>query len=100
MDAEGYDFKTLLKKEKLVVLCMATYGDGEPTDNASAMYTWLEAEVSAKANVAVRHSRDCDSARHCCTVAIAHVHCAHERQICDMSVMSKGSREIRALAHA
>lgn len=41
VDVENYVAADLLHKEKMVVLCMATYGDGEPTDNAAEFYKWL-----------------------------------------------------------
>eukprot|EP00798_Chlamydomonas_sp_ICE-L_P024119 gene24119-9692_t len=41
MDIENYVAADKLSKEKVVIFCMATYGDGEPTDNANAFFTWL-----------------------------------------------------------
>jgi NADPH-ferrihemoprotein reductase len=45
VDVENYGAAELLQKEKLVILCMATYGDGEPTDNAAEFYKWLLKEA-------------------------------------------------------
>ena len=47
VDVENYSASELMHKEKLVVLCMATYGDGEPTDNAAEFYKWLLKEAEA-----------------------------------------------------
>ena len=47
VDVENYTAADLLPKEKTVVLCMATYGDGEPTDNAAEFYKWLLKEAEA-----------------------------------------------------
>jgi len=46
VDLEHYD-GARLAKEKLVFFLMATYGDGEPTDNAAEFYNWLIAEADA-----------------------------------------------------
>ncbi|KAG2496114.1 hypothetical protein HYH03_005717 [Edaphochlamys debaryana] len=45
-DVETYKSERLAS-EKCVVLCMATYGDGEPTDNAAVFYNWLLKEAEA-----------------------------------------------------
>lgn len=47
LDVENYAAAKRLQREKLLVLCMATYGDGEPTDNAAEFYTWLLKEAEA-----------------------------------------------------
>jgi len=45
-DPEEYDFETLdkLTKEMLVVFAVATYGEGEPTDNAVQLMEFIQAE--------------------------------------------------------
>ena len=49
IDVENYSGPDRLPTEKgrLVVLCMATYGDGEPTDSANEFYSWLCKEAEA-----------------------------------------------------
>lgn len=41
VDIEDYKAEEVLCNEKLVFFMMATYGDGEPTDNAADFYNWL-----------------------------------------------------------
>ncbi|KAJ9517855.1 hypothetical protein QJQ45_004205 [Haematococcus lacustris] len=50
LDLENYKPAEQLHREKLVVLCVATYGDGEPTDNAADFYSWLIKEAEAPHN--------------------------------------------------
>lgn len=47
VDIENYRAAERLPNERLVVFCMATYGDGEPTDNAADFYNWLVKEGAA-----------------------------------------------------
>ncbi|KAF1331738.1 Nadph-cytochrome p450 reductase, partial [Globisporangium splendens] len=42
VDLEEYDAETLLEKEKCVIFVMATYGEGDPTDNAVSFIKWLK----------------------------------------------------------
>jgi hypothetical protein len=47
-DIENYKgWEQRLSKEQLVLFLMATYGDGEPTDNAADFYSWICAEGEA-----------------------------------------------------
>ena len=41
MDAEDYKTEERLAGERLVFLLLATYGDGEPTDDAADLYNWV-----------------------------------------------------------
>lgn len=45
-DIEEYKHEEKLPKEQLVFLLLATYGDGEPTDNAAAFYSWATKAAS------------------------------------------------------
>lgn len=41
------DLSSLREMEgSLAVFCMATYGEGDPTDNAQELNSWLEAEAT------------------------------------------------------
>ena len=44
IDLEDYDPEEL-QNEELVIFLVATYGEGEPTDNAQEFYNWLSADT-------------------------------------------------------
>lgn len=49
IDIEDYSHEDLLADEKLVFFMLATYGDGEPTDNAANFFSWVtDAAKAAK----------------------------------------------------
>ncbi|KIZ02441.1 NADPH-cytochrome P450 reductase [Monoraphidium neglectum] len=50
IDIENYKAERRLPKERLVLFLMATYGDGEPTDNAADFYSWISSEAEAVEN--------------------------------------------------
>lgn len=51
LDVENYKKPDArLPKERLVLFLMATYGDGEPTDNAADFYSWITSEAEAVEN--------------------------------------------------
>lgn len=41
MDLEDFNGPEQMLKEKVVFFMVATYGDGEPTDNAADFYNWV-----------------------------------------------------------
>lgn len=43
--ASGAALDERLEKENVLLLLFATYGDGEPTDNAADLYSWITTEV-------------------------------------------------------
>lgn len=43
VDMEEYD-EGDLENEEFAIFCLATYGEGEPTDNAKQMFDWIEDE--------------------------------------------------------
>jgi len=53
-DLEEYDFDNLdtFPEDKLAVFVLATYGEGEPTDNAVEFYEFLAPKMSASLRVA------------------------------------------------
>ena len=46
-DMEEYGYQEQLTRERLVFFLMATYGDGEPTDNAADFFNWLVKAANA-----------------------------------------------------
>ena len=56
-DLEDYDAEEELRKESYAVFLMATFGEGEPTDNAAAFYEWLCSDARVADDAAgVRYS--------------------------------------------
>ena len=52
-DLDDYDFSDLasMQSDKLVIFLLATYGEGEPTDNAIAFDSFLKTQVREKDNI-------------------------------------------------
>ena len=46
-DIETYDYEAKLQHERMVVILVATYGDGEPTDNCVEFHKWLGEHADA-----------------------------------------------------
>eukprot|EP01095_Lingulamoeba_sp_RSL-Kostka_P017334 TRINITY_DN892_c4_g1_i1.p1 TRINITY_DN892_c4_g1~~TRINITY_DN892_c4_g1_i1.p1 ORF type:complete len:656 (-),score=271.34 TRINITY_DN892_c4_g1_i1:108-2075(-) len=44
INIEEYEYADVLPTEKMVIFVVATYGEGEPTDNARDFYDWLMEE--------------------------------------------------------
>lgn len=52
VDLDEYDGAAQLPHERLAVFFLATYGEGEPTDNAKSFYDWLMAAEPASTSLA------------------------------------------------
>jgi hypothetical protein len=46
-DIEKYDHESSLSTESFLIYLVATYGDGEPTDNTTSFHQWLEPKAEA-----------------------------------------------------
>jgi NADPH-ferrihemoprotein reductase len=53
-DLEDYDFDNLssLRENKIAMFVLATYGEGEPTDNAADFYDFITADEPAFSGLA------------------------------------------------
>ena len=45
----------------MVIFCMATYGEGDPTDNAVELYNWLKNEDSPPDLTGLRYTVRCSA---------------------------------------
>ena len=46
-DIEKYNHEAQVGAERFLIYLIATYGDGEPTDNTQAFHAWLEPKADA-----------------------------------------------------
>lgn len=71
LDIERYAHKVELPKEKVVLLCIATYGDGDPTDSSAEFVAWLLSEAEAVENGDKEPPlKVCNGALHLCIIPL------------------------------
>lgn len=83
VDIEDYKAEELLCEETLVFFLMATYGDGEPTDNAADFYNWLiKAGKEAEDGSGETLLKVCSGRLwYCACLYLANITCALQSQV-------------------